>query len=130
MGIWHAKTHTLRGKVFDESRAEVTLGQVKTHALPLYQGFPCQAYFSSPINRWTWTSAKTPENMPLTNRAFTSANLDPMISPAFVEANYEVLESFLRERRKQMPNEDLRTKLEYFSEEYDEERNGTKTCMC
>nr|GEV11956.1 hypothetical protein [Tanacetum cinerariifolium] len=45
-----------------------------------------------------------------------------MISPAFVEANYEVLESLLRERRKHIRNEDLRTELEYFSEEYDEER--------
>ncbi|GJV60346.1 hypothetical protein Tco_1466446, partial [Tanacetum coccineum] len=42
MGIRHAKTHTLRGKVFDETRAEVRLGQVKTHVLPLYQGFPAK----------------------------------------------------------------------------------------
>ncbi|GKD32753.1 hypothetical protein Tco_1248262, partial [Tanacetum coccineum] len=41
---------------------------------------------------------------------------------AFVEANYEVLESLLRERRRHRCNEDLRTKLEYFSEEYDKER--------
>ncbi|GKA72070.1 reverse transcriptase domain-containing protein [Tanacetum coccineum] len=45
-----------------------------------------------------------------------------MISPAFVEANYEVLESLIRERRRQRHNENLRTELEYFSEEYDEER--------
>ncbi|GJT29432.1 reverse transcriptase domain-containing protein [Tanacetum coccineum] len=45
-----------------------------------------------------------------------------MISPAFIEANYEVLESFLRKRRRRICNEDLRTKLEYFSEEYDKER--------
>ncbi|GKC86756.1 zinc finger, CCHC-type containing protein [Tanacetum coccineum] len=45
-----------------------------------------------------------------------------MTSPAFVEANYEVLESLLKERRRQKHNEDLRTELEYFSEEYDEER--------
>nr|GEV22327.1 hypothetical protein [Tanacetum cinerariifolium] len=43
-----------------------------------------------------------------------------MINPAFVEANYEVLESILRERRRQRRNEDLLTKLD--SEEYDEER--------
>ncbi|GKE42221.1 hypothetical protein Tco_1469505, partial [Tanacetum coccineum] len=49
-------------------------------------------------------------------------NPDPMISPAFVEANYEVLESILRERKRQRRNEDLRTELEYMSEEYDEER--------
>ncbi|GJW06406.1 hypothetical protein Tco_1568829 [Tanacetum coccineum] len=43
-------------------------------------------------------------------------------SPAFVEANYETLESLLRDRRRQMRNNDLRTELEYFSEDYDEER--------
>ncbi|GKD63079.1 reverse transcriptase domain-containing protein [Tanacetum coccineum] len=45
-----------------------------------------------------------------------------MISPILVEANYEVLKSLLRERRRQRRNEDLRTELEYRSEEYDEER--------
>ncbi|GJZ69621.1 hypothetical protein Tco_0633171 [Tanacetum coccineum] len=45
-----------------------------------------------------------------------------MISPAFVEANYEILESLLRKRRRQIRNEDLRIELEYFSEDYDEER--------
>ncbi|GKC73343.1 hypothetical protein Tco_1119226, partial [Tanacetum coccineum] len=39
-----------------------------------------------------------------------------------VEANYEILESLLRERRRQIRNEDLRTELEYFSKDYDEER--------
>ncbi|GJX40210.1 hypothetical protein Tco_0255200 [Tanacetum coccineum] len=39
-----------------------------------------------------------------------------------LEANYEVLESFLWERRRQISNEDLQTGLEYFSEDYDEER--------
>ncbi|GJQ92903.1 hypothetical protein Tco_0004042 [Tanacetum coccineum] len=42
MGIRHAKTHTLRGKVFDETRAEVRLGQVKTYVLPRYQSFPAK----------------------------------------------------------------------------------------
>ncbi|GJY78562.1 hypothetical protein Tco_0484363 [Tanacetum coccineum] len=74
-----------------------------------------------PINVSTFTT-RTPENTPLTNHASTSANRDPMISQTFVEANYEVLESLLRERRWQKRNKDLRTKLEYFSEEYDEER--------
>ncbi|GKC54015.1 hypothetical protein Tco_1076760 [Tanacetum coccineum] len=45
-----------------------------------------------------------------------------MISPAFVKANYKILESLLRDWRRQIRNEDLRTKLEYFSEDYDEER--------
>nr|GEV78069.1 ribonuclease H-like domain-containing protein [Tanacetum cinerariifolium] len=44
-----------------------------------------------------------------------------MISPTFIEANYEVIESLLRERRRHMRNEDLCTELEYFSEKYDEE---------
>ncbi|GJV69109.1 hypothetical protein Tco_1484618 [Tanacetum coccineum] len=43
--------------------------------------------------------ATTPENTPFAYRASTSANPNPMISPAFVESNYEVLESLLRERR-------------------------------
>ncbi|GJW25291.1 hypothetical protein Tco_0039102 [Tanacetum coccineum] len=60
--------------------------------------------------------------MSLAYRASTSANPDPMISLTFVEANYEVLESLLRERRRHMHNEELRTELDYFSEEYDEER--------
>ncbi|GJX40765.1 hypothetical protein Tco_0255755 [Tanacetum coccineum] len=67
-------------------------------------------------------TAKTPKNTPLTNRASTLANPNPTISPAFVEANYEVLESLLRERRRQIRNKDLCTELEYFSEEYDKER--------
>ncbi|GJY96976.1 hypothetical protein Tco_0513886 [Tanacetum coccineum] len=74
-----------------------------------------------PITISTFT-ATTPENTPLNNRASTSANLDPMITSSFIEANYENLESLLRERQKQIHNEDLRTKLEYFSEDYDEER--------
>ncbi|GKD28886.1 hypothetical protein Tco_1239664 [Tanacetum coccineum] len=60
--------------------------------------------------------------MPLAYRASTLANPDPMISPAFIEANYEVLKSLLWEHRRRMRNEDLRTELEYFSEEFDEER--------
>nr|GEV58556.1 ribonuclease H-like domain-containing protein [Tanacetum cinerariifolium] len=43
-------------------------------------------------------------------------------SPDFVEANYQILESLLKERRRQIRNEDLRTELEYFSKDYDKER--------
>ncbi|GJR94887.1 hypothetical protein Tco_0267061 [Tanacetum coccineum] len=67
-------------------------------------------------------AATTPENMPFSYHASTSTNPNPTISPAFVEANYEILESLLREQRRQIRNEDLRTKLEYFSEDYDEEQ--------
>ncbi|GKE53248.1 hypothetical protein Tco_1488404 [Tanacetum coccineum] len=67
-------------------------------------------------------AATTPENMPFAYHASTSTNPNPMISPAFVKANYEVLEFLLRERRRLIRNEDLRTELEYFSEDYDEEQ--------
>ncbi|GJR49154.1 reverse transcriptase domain-containing protein [Tanacetum coccineum] len=67
-------------------------------------------------------AATTPENTPFAYHASTSANPNNIINTAFVEANYEVLESFLRERRRQIHNEDLRTELEYFSEDYNEEQ--------
>ncbi|GJU78607.1 hypothetical protein Tco_1275677 [Tanacetum coccineum] len=67
-------------------------------------------------------AANTPKNTSFAYRASTSANPNPMITPAFMEANYEVLESLLRERRRQIRNEGIRTELEYFSEDYDEER--------
>ncbi|GKB44377.1 reverse transcriptase domain-containing protein [Tanacetum coccineum] len=70
----------------------------------------------------TGFATTTPENTPFAYRDYTSANPNPMISPAFVEANYEVLESLLRERQRHIRNEDLRTELEYFSEDYDEKR--------
>ncbi|GKE45651.1 hypothetical protein Tco_1472935, partial [Tanacetum coccineum] len=70
----------------------------------------------------TMFAATTPENTPLAYRASTSTNPNPVISSAFVEANYETLESLLRDRRRQMHNNNLRTELEYFSEDYDEER--------
>ncbi|GKC10572.1 reverse transcriptase domain-containing protein [Tanacetum coccineum] len=67
-------------------------------------------------------AATTPENMPMAYRASTSTNPNPVISPAFVKANYEAFECILRDRRRQRRNNDLRTELEYFSEDYDEER--------
>ncbi|GJU26261.1 reverse transcriptase domain-containing protein [Tanacetum coccineum] len=67
-------------------------------------------------------AATTPRNIPFAYRASTSTDPTPMISPAFVEANYEILESLLRDRRRQICNEDLRTELEYFNKDYDEER--------
>ncbi|GJR80474.1 hypothetical protein Tco_0151259 [Tanacetum coccineum] len=67
-------------------------------------------------------AATTPENTPFAYHTSTLTNPNPAINPAFVEANYEILESLLRGRRRQIHNEDLRTKLEYFSEDYDEER--------
>ncbi|GJT69633.1 hypothetical protein Tco_1028919 [Tanacetum coccineum] len=78
--------------------------------------------FSAMPTTTTMFAATTPENTPLAYRASTSTNPNPVISPAFVEANYETLESLLRDRRRQTRNNDLRTELEYFSEDYDEER--------
>ncbi|GKE01743.1 hypothetical protein Tco_1389726 [Tanacetum coccineum] len=61
--------------------------------------------------------------VPTTTTMFAATiSPNPMISPAFVEANYETLESLLRDQRRQMRNNDLRTELEYFSEDYDKER--------
>ncbi|GJW24564.1 hypothetical protein Tco_0038375 [Tanacetum coccineum] len=57
-------------------------------------------------------AATTPENTPMAYRTSTSANPNPMISPAFIEANYEALESLLRGRHRQMRNNDLQTELE------------------
>nr|GEU98190.1 reverse transcriptase domain-containing protein [Tanacetum cinerariifolium] len=55
----------------------------------------------------------------------------------FRESNYEIIESLLRDRQRKIRNEDLRTELEYFNEDYDEEhemeprpeqtREGSKT---
>ncbi|GJW36213.1 reverse transcriptase domain-containing protein [Tanacetum coccineum] len=57
-------------------------------------------------------AAATPGNTPFAYRASTLTDLAPMISSAFIEANYEILESLLRDRRRQIRNEDLPTKLE------------------
>ncbi|GJZ13067.1 hypothetical protein Tco_0548297 [Tanacetum coccineum] len=53
-----------------------------------------------------------------------------MISTTFVEAKNEVLKSILRDRRRQVHNEDLRTKLDYYGEEYDEEREMELRPVC
>ncbi|GJR74151.1 reverse transcriptase domain-containing protein [Tanacetum coccineum] len=58
-------------------------------------------------------AATTPESTPMAYRASTSANPNPMNLSAFVEANYEALESLLRDQRRQMRNNDLRTELEW-----------------
>ncbi|GJW63989.1 hypothetical protein Tco_0115873 [Tanacetum coccineum] len=67
-------------------------------------------------------AAITLRNTPFTYRASTLTGPTFMISPAFIEANYEILKSLLRDRRRKTRNEDLRIELEYFSEDYDEER--------
>ncbi|GJX28427.1 hypothetical protein Tco_0236506 [Tanacetum coccineum] len=64
----------------------------------------------------------SPNNTPLANRASTSANPNLFVSLDFVEENYEVLESLSRDHKRHVRNEDLRTELDYYSEEYYEER--------
>nr|GEX19891.1 reverse transcriptase domain-containing protein [Tanacetum cinerariifolium] len=75
-----------------------------------------------PLVTTTVFAATTPENTPFAYHASTSTNPSPMISPAFVEASYEILEALLIESQRHIRNEDLRTEFEYFSEDYDEER--------
>ncbi|GJV91374.1 hypothetical protein Tco_1539187 [Tanacetum coccineum] len=65
-------------------------------------------------------AATTPTNTPFVYYASISTDPTPMISPAFIEANYEILEPLLRDRLRKQRNEYLRTELEYFSEDYDE----------
>nr|GEV35372.1 hypothetical protein [Tanacetum cinerariifolium] len=67
-------------------------------------------------------AATTLGNTSFAYHASTSNDPTPMISPAFVEANYEILESLLRDRQRHIRNDDLRTELEYFSDDCDEER--------
>ncbi|GKB92655.1 hypothetical protein Tco_0964927 [Tanacetum coccineum] len=69
----------------------------------------------------TMFAATNPGNTLFAYRTSTSTDPVPMISPAFIEANHEILESLLRDRQRQIRNEDLRIELEYFSEDYDEE---------
>ncbi|GKA92949.1 hypothetical protein Tco_0814935 [Tanacetum coccineum] len=92
MGICHAKAYTLRG------RSSTKLGQRLSK---------------------TWQSSNHHKKSSIPLKP-DRAHIFP-ISGA-IQANYEVLESLLRERRRQIRNEDLRTELEYFSEDYDEER--------
>ncbi|GJU51491.1 hypothetical protein Tco_1221046 [Tanacetum coccineum] len=87
---------------------------------PLYSLITIEAWSCQILhNQWLHPSH---DNTPLTNRTSTSANPDPVIIPAFVEANYEVLKSLLRDRRRQVRNEDLRTELDYYNKEYDDDR--------
>ena len=73
-----------------------------------------------PITASTFTTRSNPEITP-NHHASTSANPEPIISPAFVDANYEELESLLRARRRQNRNTEMRRELVYSSDEYDEE---------
>ncbi|GKE34447.1 hypothetical protein Tco_1453769, partial [Tanacetum coccineum] len=62
---------------------------------------PPPSFSAIPITT-TMFAVTTPENTPMAYRASTSANPNPVISLAFVEANYEALESLLRDRRERI----------------------------
>ncbi|GKE25143.1 hypothetical protein Tco_1436655 [Tanacetum coccineum] len=101
MGIRQAKPYTLRG---GPSRK---LGQRREITPP--------PGFSAMPTTTTMFAATTPKNTPLAYRVSTLTNPNPVIRPAFVEANYKTLESLLRDWRRQMRNNNLQTELEYFS---------------
>nr|GEW53026.1 hypothetical protein [Tanacetum cinerariifolium] len=65
--------------------------------------------------------ATTPRNTPFAYRASTSTDPIPKISPAFVEDNYEIVKSLLRDRRRQIRDKDLQTEVECFSKDNDKE---------
>nr|GEW61057.1 hypothetical protein [Tanacetum cinerariifolium] len=69
----------------------------------------------------TMFAATTLRNTPFAYHVPTSNYPALMINLTFVEANHEILESLLRDRQRQIHNEDLQTELEYFIEDYDEE---------
>ncbi|GJS25413.1 hypothetical protein Tco_0454045 [Tanacetum coccineum] len=68
----------------------------------------------------TLTTRSHPVTHPL-HRASTLANPEPVISPAFIEANFKTLESLMKDYRRQAQDEGFQRELEYSSEEYDEE---------
>ncbi|GKB31339.1 hypothetical protein Tco_0870740 [Tanacetum coccineum] len=55
-----------------------------------------------PLVTTTVFAATTPENMTFAYRASTSTDPAPVINPAFVEANYKILKSLLRDRRREV----------------------------
>nr|GEV78608.1 hypothetical protein [Tanacetum cinerariifolium] len=143
MGIRHSKANALHGVPFNETIAEV-INSLAIQPPSLYSSITIEVWSGRedspppgfltltpllvpkvgelpPITAFTFTT-RSPDNMPLANRASTSANPDHVTSPAFVEANYEILESLLRDRRRKVRNEDLHTELDNYSEEYDKER--------
>nr|GEY03225.1 hypothetical protein [Tanacetum cinerariifolium] len=57
----------------------------------------------------TMFAATTPGNMPFAYHASTSTDPALMINPTLVEANHDILESLLRDRRRRIHNEYVRT---------------------
>ncbi|GJR17943.1 hypothetical protein Tco_0966470 [Tanacetum coccineum] len=84
-----------------------------------------------PITAFTFTTRSRHETPPI-NRASTSADPEPIISPAFIKANFETLDSFMKEY---IRHEGVQRELDYSSEDYDEEieaeprpSNNERTC--
>ncbi|GJY67859.1 hypothetical protein Tco_0470841 [Tanacetum coccineum] len=78
----------------------------------------------SPTPFAVWSSTKlgqSPDFMK-SKPTFSIFAKDSSPSPTYVEANYKALKSLLRERRKQIRNEDICTEQDYYNEEYNEER--------
>nr|GEX63253.1 hypothetical protein [Tanacetum cinerariifolium] len=74
----------------DAIRGTATISPVQTNPIPITT---------------TMFAATTLENTPIAYRDSTSANPNPVISLAFIEAIYEALESLLRDRRAQSRGE-------------------------
>ncbi|GKD05462.1 hypothetical protein Tco_1180436, partial [Tanacetum coccineum] len=118
MGIRYAKGYTLRG------RSSMKLGQrsgkVKTHVLPLSQGSPAKILNNTTSERLpmitTVFAATAPKNTPFAYHASTSTNPNPMISHAFVKANYEVYEDYDEEREMELRLEPHREATPPFSQ--------------
>ncbi|GJW01027.1 reverse transcriptase domain-containing protein [Tanacetum coccineum] len=83
----------------------------------------------------TWQSLKYPKNSSILSKPdrahictiITAISGHHPVGPATIipgihKANYEILEPLLRDRLRKQRNEYLRTELEYFSEDYNEER--------
>nr|GEY39359.1 hypothetical protein [Tanacetum cinerariifolium] len=146
MGIRHAKAYTLRGRPSTKLEQRLFKAwQLSNHLKnPSISSKPDRAHICtingairgtatiSPIPNITTNErplvtttvfATTTENTQFAYQASTLTNPNPTISPTFMEKNYNILESLLRERRRHLRNKDLRTELEYFGEDYDEDRD-------
>ncbi|GKB02091.1 reverse transcriptase domain-containing protein [Tanacetum coccineum] len=108
MGIRHAKPYTIRGGPSTKLEQSMTNGREMTPPL----GFstppqiPNNTTSERPLVTTTVFAATTLENTLFAYHASTSTNPNPMISPDFVEANYEILD--YDEEREMEPRTDPR----------------------
>nr|GEW48427.1 reverse transcriptase domain-containing protein [Tanacetum cinerariifolium] len=68
-----------------------------------------------PITASAFTTRSHP-GTPHIHRASTSAHSQPVISPAFVKANFETIESLMRDYKRKARNEEVQRESKYFSE--------------